>query len=238
MPYYRVPMLIDVFRLTGETDAETESNVTRHLAKKPGGHSHQRSVTFLKAAYSNAHLRTQKLIADCRGNGTIVGANDNAKIVESVLPKIIGRKIQAFDFGKRQYQISPDLFSTIGPSFFIVENDTIKMVYFHSRNDNRASISDLAGLAWAIDEEILKTDFFGQRADVEIHYVDKIGSRRSDTLYNLESLRPYLKEEPIVILDRFARAFRKVDENRLAGELKKREQKRGDFDDGQIVMDI
>ncbi len=46
MPYYRVPMLIDVFRLTGETDAETESNVTRHLAKKPGGHSHQRSVTF------------------------------------------------------------------------------------------------------------------------------------------------------------------------------------------------
>ncbi|NKB83444.1 hypothetical protein CEV33_0775 [Brucella grignonensis] len=57
-------------------------------------------------------------------------------------------------------------------------------------------------------------------------------------MYNLESLRPYLKEEPIVILDRFARAFRKVDENRLAGELKKREQKRGDFDDGQIVMDI
>jgi hypothetical protein len=238
MPYYRVPMLIDVFRLTAATSFETEVNIIKHLKKKGGGHNHLKSAAFIKAAYHNESLRTPQLIVSCRGDGTKFAAVDNAKIVEAVLPKILGRKIQAFDFGKRHYQIAPDLFSILGPNFFIVEEETIKMVYIHARNKGRASMSDLAGLAWAIDEEILKTEFFGQKTDVEIHYVDKTGTKRDDTLLNLENLKGYLREDPNITLDRFTRAFKKIDENRLAGDVNKREQKRDDFDGGQIMMDV
>ena len=238
MPYYRVPMLIDVFRLTAETVIETEVNIVKHLKKKGGGHNHLKSAAFIKAAYNSEKLRTAELVAACRGDGTTIEAIDNAKIVESVLPKIIGRKIQAFDFGKRYYQIAPDLFSSLGPNFFIVEGGIIKMVYIHARNQGRASVSDLAGLAWAIDEEILKTEFFGQRTDVEIHYVDKSGINRSDTLFNLGMLKGHLKEDPNFTLDRFTRAFRNIDENRLAGDVRAQKRKRDDLDDGQAIMDI
>ena len=75
--------------------------------------------------------------------------------------------------------------------------------------------------------DVLDQDFFGQKSDVEIHFVDKKGTSRSDEVYDLKRLSGILVEEPGTTLERFATALVDVMENdRVAPAERKRKDKR------------
>jgi hypothetical protein len=236
MPLLKPPMLIDAFRLSAPTVAETIDNIIKHYSTAPGGWNHQRCLRPIMQGYSGA-TDVAALISGCKGTHK-PSELDNAKIVEAVLPKVIGRPTQCFDYKRKYYPITPSLRCAMGPSFFIVERGVIKLVYVHARNTSRASLANLAGMAAILKTDILDQDFYGEPTDVEIHYVDKKGTARNDTVLNLSALANYLVEPAEVTLQRFALALVDVMENdRLTPQKRDRKQKPA-RDDGQITMDV
>ena len=216
MTNYKPPMLIDAFRLTGATEEITVQNLIGHYSSKGGGWNHLRSVATLKLAYSGA-ADLKGLVSGCQGSGKD-SELDNAKIVEAAAPHIIGRNTQCFPYKKQSYAVTPTIRCSMGPAFFIVEAGVIKLVYVHARNRSRASLENLASLSFVVKRAILDQEFFGQLSDVEVHYVDKSDNNRTDDIHTLETLRPHLREDPDETLGRFARAFLKVDDGKLAGD--------------------
>jgi hypothetical protein len=228
------PMLIDAFRLCASSIDDTVKNIVDHYSTAGGGWNHQRCLRSIMHAYNGA-TDIAALVAGCKGKGTDA-ERDNAKIVEAVLPKVVGRKTQCFPYPRKTFALTPTLQCTMGPSFFIVENGVIKLVYVHARNEKRASLANLAGLAHVMKTDVLDQDFFGQKSDVEIHFVDKKGASRSDEVYDLKRLGGFLIEEPSTTLKRFATALVDVMENdRVAPAERKRKEKRP-TDDGQEAL--
>ncbi len=178
------------------------------------------------------------LIAGCRGAGK-ASQIDNAKIVEAVLPNVIGRPTQCFPYKRKHYALTPNILCSMGPSFFIVEHGVIKLVYVHARNESRATLANLAGLATILKTDILDQDFYGELSDVEVHYVDKKGSMRSDSVYDLKSLQGFLSEDPGVTLARFASALVDVMENdRVTPATRKKKDSPTESDDSQTAWDF
>ena len=220
-------MLVDAFRLSANTLEETVANIIGHYSTQGGGWNHQRCLRSIMHGYNGA-TDTAALVAGCRGEGK-KSQVDNAKIVEAVLPKVMGRNTQCFPYKRSPYALTPRILCPMGPSFFIVENGVIKLVYVHARNENRASLSDLAGLASVLKTDVLEQEFYGQVTDIELHYVDKKGSARSDSVYNLRRLQTHLREEPSVTLARFASALVDVMENdRVTPPARPRKERRAD----------
>ena len=145
MAEYRAPMLIDAFVLTGANHAATIKNIVNYYLAGSGGWNHQRSVQPIRLAFDGA-IDGEALIAGCKGKGTRPQL-DNAKIVEAVLPQVLGRSTKAFSIPKRTFSISPTIHCSMGPAFFITEGGVVKLIYIHARNGNRAQLSDLAGFA-------------------------------------------------------------------------------------------
>src|SRR5690606_37318244 len=111
--------------------------------------------------------------------------------------------------------------------------------YVHASNDKRASLSDLAGLASILKTDVLDQDFYGQPADVEVHYVDKKGSARKDVIYDLKRLEKYLDEDPSVTLTRFASALVDVMENdRVTPPVRKKREAPVENDDAQGELSL
>ena len=220
MANYKPPILIDAFRLTGSSHSETVDNLVQHYKAGAGGWNHQRSAFFIRTAFDGVS-DTASLVTSCRGRGTKAQI-DNAKIVESVLPKVVGRATKTFPYRRTYFAITPTARCSMGPAFYVVEKGAVKLVYIHARTTNRAELHHIAPLAYLVKSEILEQDFYGEPADVEIHYVDKAGTNRDDLVLSLSSLQRYLNEPPLDTLTRFAKAFVEVDEGRLAGEVQKR----------------
>jgi hypothetical protein len=216
MTNYKPPMLIDAFRLTGANEEITIQNLIGHYSSAGGGWNHLRSVAALKLAYSGV-TDLEGLVKGCQGSEKD-SELDNAKIVEAAAPHIIGRKTQCFPYKKHSYAVTPKIFCPMGPAFYIVEGGVIKLIYIHARNNSRASLHNLASFSFVVKRAILEQEFFGQPSDVEVHYVDKTGENRIDSVHTLETLRRYLREDPDETLSRFARAFMTVDEGKLAGD--------------------
>jgi hypothetical protein len=212
-------MLIDAFRLTASTHFQTVENIIGHFSTAPGGWNHLRCLRSIKHALDGVRDKAA-LIAGCKGKGA-PHELDNAKIVESVLPYVVGRNVQSFPFKRRNYVVTPNMQCSMGPSLFIVEGGVIKLLYVHARNENRASLTHLAGLASLFKSEILDQDFYGNPADVEFHYVDKRAENRTDQVLTLADLQSYLLEPPLETLQRFAVAMLEVSENDMV-EPKKR----------------
>lgn len=231
------PMLVDAFRLSSGSFDQTVDNIIGHYSMSPGGWNHQRCLRPIMHGYNGA-TDILGLIAGCRGRGEDSQV-DNAKIVEAVLPKVIGRSTQCFPYKRKHYALTPKILCPLGPSFFIVEGGVIKLVYVHARNEKRASLANLAGLASILRSDILDQDFYGQPTDVEIHYVDKKGSARSDSVYDLSSLQRYLIEEPTVTLTRFASALIDVMENdRVTPPVRKLRKDSSERDDAQSSLPL
>ena len=115
----------------------------------------------------------------------------------------------------------------------------IKLVYVHARNNSRASLHNLASFAFVVKRAILDQEFFGQPSDVEVHYVDKTGSNRIDSVQSLQSLGRYLREDPDETLGRFAQAFIKVDSGKLAGNAaRSRPTRRPVNDPNQAIFNV
>jgi len=218
-------MLIDIFRLTKATDLTTEKAVVEYLKSKAGGFNYNRSATFTEKAYGGyPHL--DSLYSQCEGDGTSIAKVHNAKVLRQTAPLSVGRKIQTFPFPKRRYTVAPGINSSMGPQFFFVESETVKLLYIHARNSHRADLKDFAGLAWALKQDVLDEDFFGQPSDVEFINVDKRGETPHTEVYSLKDLEAHLKEDPQITLARFTRVFSKIREQGLAGELIKRRRPR------------
>lgn len=231
------PMLIDAFRLCAPTHDETISNIINHYSTAPGGWNHQRCLRSIMLGFNGAADRAA-LIAGCKASGK-PSQIDNAKIVEAVLPHVIGRNTQCFPYKRRHYALTPFLHCSMGPSFFIVEDGVIKLVYFHARNENRATLTDIAGLAHLFKSELLDQDFYGEASDVEVHYVDKRRTNRIDEVHTLSSLSNHLEEDPSAILSRFAAAIVDVIENdRVQPPASRRKKESQTESDQQGVFDF
>lgn len=237
MTNYKPPMLIDAFRLTGASVDVTVQNLVSHYSNSGAGWNHLRSVGVLKHAFAGA-TDIEALVAGCKGSGKD-SELDNAKIVEAVAPHIVGRRTQVFSYKKHAYAVTPTIHCSMGPAFFVVESGVIKLIYIHARNTSRASLHHIASLSFIVKRSILDQEFLGQPSDVEVHYVDKSGESRDDTVHTLETLRRYLREDPDETLKRFAAAFLKVDAGKLAGEVRKRPaQKKPGAEADQTKMDF
>lgn len=224
------PMLIDAFRLAADTHEETINNIVGHYSSLPGGWNHQRCLRSIMLGFNGATDRAA-LISGCKGEGK-PSQIDNAKIVEAVLPRVIGRLTQCFPYKRKSYPLTPTILCPMGPSFFIVEAGVIRLVYVHARNEKRASIENLAGLAALFKTALLDQDFYGQAADVELHLVDKRGDARRDHVHSLETLTPYLSEPPDVTLKRFATALVEVmDRDLVTPPKRQRNEKPAPADD-------
>lgn len=236
MTSLKPPMLIDAFRLCAPTFKETVQNIVDHYSTAPGGWNHQRCLRSIMHAYNGATDKVA-LIAGCKGAGK-PSELDNAKIVEAVLPKVVGRSTQCFPYKRKHYALTPTIRCQMGPSFFIVEGGVIKLVYVHARNESRASLEHLAGLASVLKSDILDQDFYGEATDVEIHYVDKKNSSWSDAVYDLAGLSEHLKEDPEVTLQRFALALVDVMENDRVIPPQRRQKEKPAVDEGQQWLDL
>jgi hypothetical protein len=216
-------MLIDAMRLTDRSLVGTVSNIVGYFRSGAGGWNHQRAAKFMRYGFDRAGS-LEHLVGGCRGDGRKAFA-DNTKIVEATLPAILDRKAQSFPFPRTKLALTPDLHSGIGPAFFIVEDGLVRLVYLHARNDNRASLADLAAFASLAKREILDNDFYGIAGDIEIHLVDKRGANRLDTVLSFAELEPHLREPAEATVARFVEAFLLVDRNRLAGSLRPRKER-------------
>jgi hypothetical protein len=229
------PMLIDAIRLTAKNRTQTIDNIIEHYSTAGGGWNHQRCLRPIMHAYNGADDSTS-LIAGCKGSGK-ASQLDNSKIVEAVLPKVIGRQTQCFPYKRRHLALTPTIHCAMGPSFFIVEGGVIKLVYVHARNKKRATLQDIANLASVLKSEILDQEFYGEFTDVEIHYVNKKGNAREDTVYNLERLSSLRDSDPMQKLSLFATCLVTVMEQDLV-KPPMREKKKSDAptadNDGQI----
>ena len=226
------PMLVDAFRLSSGDFHQTVDNIVAHYSMRPGGWNHQRCLRPIMHGYNGA-TDIAALIAGCRGTGKD-SQIDNAKIVEAVLPNVVGRSTQCFPYKRKHYALTPKILCPLGPSFFIVEGGVIKLVYVHARNEKRASLANLAGLASILKSDILDQDFYGQATDVEIHYVDKKGSARTNSVYDLRRLERHLTEDPSATLARFASALIDVMENdRVTPPVRKTRDVPREADDAQ-----
>lgn len=231
------PMLIDAFRLSTPTHDETIANIITHYSTAPGGWNHQRCLRSIMLAFNGAVDRAA-LVSGCKGVGK-PSQVDNAKIVEAVLPHVIGRRTQCFPYKRKHYALTPSLHCSMGPSFFIVEDGVIKLVYVHARNDNRATLRDIAGLATLLKSELLDQDFYGEPSDVEVHYVDKRGDNRFDDVHTLSSLSSHLTDAPSVTLGRFAAALVEVIERDLVQQpLRRRKEEKPSVGEPQGAFDF
>lgn len=232
MSYYKCPMVLDVFRLTtGDIDL-TIKNIVDHLQREAGGFNYQRGASYIRKAY-HGYRKFELLVDQCRGAGDNAALIYNAKLVEFVAPLSAGRIIQTFDFPKKAITLAQGVVSDLGPNFFFVEDGKVKLFYVHARNSFRARKEDIAGLAYYYRQEILDTEFYGQPADVEIVDVDKRNDDAQVRVYSLSDLEACLREYPALTTDRFVKAFRTIEDRRLAGELRKPRAKSEKRDDGQ-----
>lgn len=234
--YYNVPMAIDAIRLTGPSVEETVSNVVDYIKAGAGGWSHKRAAGYMRKAFDGASDR-EGLIKACRGDGRKPFV-DNAKILEAALPTIIGRRARSFNFPRTKVVITPEIVCAIGPAFFIVEHGVVRLVYLHARNEGRATLSHLASLAELVKREILDNDFYGQPGEIELHYIDKKGSARTDQTFDLAGLAKHRSRPIDQVLMRFAEAFRIVDDQRLAGPKPTRQPRAPEADVSQSKFDF
>lgn len=230
------PMLIDAFRLSANNFRDTVDNIVTHYSTAGGGWNHQRCLRPIMHGYNGAS-DIDALVKGCKGQGK-KSQIDNAKIAQAVLPKVVGRDTQCFPYKRNYFALTPKIRCALGPSFFIVEGGVVKLVYVHARNEKRASLSDLAGLASIFKTDVLDQDFYGQPTDVELHYVDKRGAVRSDEVYDLKRIQTYLREDPNVTLARFASALMDVMENDRVTPPKREKKHPEVHDDGQQKFDI
>lgn len=210
-------MLLDCFRLTATTEVETEKNTIEYLKQKKGGFNYNRAAKGTRMAYDGYEL--EPLYRQFSLGNASVAKTHNLKVLKITAPLATGRKIQTFDIKKRKFIITPTIQANLGPQFFFVENDVVKLAYIHARNNHRASLVHLAGLAWGMKTEILDDDFYDQPSDVEFLDVDKRDDQSIVKSYTLSELETYLHEDPMETLSRFARVFTKIRNNGLAGEI-------------------
>lgn len=219
--YYDPPMLLDVFRLTRPTLAETKDSVVSYLKRDGGGFNYDRAAAHIRSAY-DGYRNFRSLVKQCRGRGDSTALVQNAAVVELAAPLSVGRQMQTFYLPRRELKLKHGVVCPLGPRFFFTEQKTIKVFYLHPRKDFRAQLSDLAALACTFKTHILEDDFYGQPADVEIVDVDR--TKKKAEKYSLSDLGPLLKEDPRETMDRFVEAFVAIDESRAAGEKKPRRQ--------------
>lgn len=108
------PMLIDAFRLCASSIDDTVKNIIDHYSTAGGGWNHQRCLRSIMHAYNGA-TDIAALVAGCKGKGTDA-ERDNAKIVEAVLPKVVGRKTQCFPYPRKAFALTPNLQCAMGSS--------------------------------------------------------------------------------------------------------------------------
>ena len=239
MTYYSTPMLLDTFRLTDSDYSKTVENITDHFKKSPGGFNYSRAARYQRVAFSGFN-NLDSLHKQCLGDGNSRALIENAKVFRLISGLSIGRAIQTFNFPKRSLTLARGIDAPMGPSFFFVENETIKLFYIHCRNGHRASQQDLAMLASAYKNEILELEFFGLKADIEL--ID-VGPRNKDGLatvdsYSLGDLILPSIEEMKAKTDMFLKAFKYVDENRMAGEkIKPKKKEEQQVDQGSLGLD-
>lgn len=220
MTDYKVPMLIDCFRLTERSELKTTVNIIDHVKRKAGGFNYNRSATFTRKAY-HGYRNFDSLYSQCEGKNPSTARIHNTKVLKATAPLSAGRKIQTFDFPKRKFRLAPNIEAALGPQFFFTENGIVKLLYIHARNDYRASLKDFAGLAWALKNDVLDEDFFEQPSDIEFIDIDKRKNTTSVNVYSLEDLLSHRSEDPSKTLARFLKCFTKVREQSLAGEITK-----------------
>lgn len=225
---YKTPMLIDIFRLTQSTDMATQKAIIDYLKSKAGGFNYNRSATFTEKAYGG-YRNLDSLFSQCEGDGTSIAKVHNTKVLKATAPLSLGRNIQTFRFPKRKYTVAPGIKSSLGPQFFFVENGVVKLLYIHARNSHRADLKDFAGLAWALKQDVLDEDFFGQPSDIEFINVDKRGSVSTTEVYSLSDLEVHLMEDPQTTLGRFTRAFNNIKQSGLAGEIVRRRRPQAEY---------
>jgi len=234
MKNYKVPMFLDVFSITKTSQLETEQAIIQYLSKGAGGFNYKRCAKYC-ATIVKGHHSIESLVSQCKGNGESVALIQNSKVLEIVAPKLISLDSQVFNFPKQTITLAPGIYSNLGPNFFFVENGVVKIFYLHARKSDRATKADLAGLAWGFKKEILDNDFLGMKADVMLVDVDRLDETNPIVnMYSLDELLPELIEAPEDTIIRFAKALRKVDEHKLAGEIKKGTKRSTEKDDNQL----
>jgi hypothetical protein len=232
MTYYSTPMLLDAIRLTTSDFNQTVKQITDHFKKSPGGFNYSRAARYQRAALSG-FKSFDSLCKQCLGDGKSNALTENAKVFSLIGKLAIGRNAQSFNFPKRSLALAKGVDAPMGPSFFFIEDEVIKLFYLHCRNGHRAELQHLAMLASAFKNEILELEFFGLKADIELLDVgprDKSGLA-TITKYNLDDFELPSKEEMKAKMDMFLSAFRHVDENRLAGEKLKPKRKEKSLED-------
>ena len=238
MTYYSVPMLLDVFRITSDSDQTTEQELIRYLKKSPGGFNYNRAALFQRKAYAG-YKNLTALHEQCLGDGSTAEKVQNAKVLKLILEIGRGRTIQTFNFPRRKLSLAKGIEAPLGPSFFFTENGEVKLFYLHCRNAHRGTLLHLGKLAAAFSFEVLQNDFYGLRSDIEIVDVgprSKYGEAKVELLTLDRLVRP-TKDDLQTVYDRFVRVFSKVDDGRLAGEKRPLKQKDKPMD-GQESFDF
>jgi len=232
---YKTPMLIDIFRLTEKSELATQKNIIAYLKSKAGGFNYNRSATFTEKAYSG-YRNLEALYSQCEGDGSSIAKVHNTRVLRETAPLALKRSIQTFRFPKRKYTLAPGIQSAMGPQFFFVENGVVKLLYIHARNEHRADLKDFAGLAWALKQDVLDEDFFGQPSDIEFINVDKRGKIAKTEVYSLEDLEKHLSEDPQLTLSRFVKVFSEVREDGLAGVIRRPDRRKPSDDQPDLFI--
>jgi hypothetical protein len=222
MTYYRVPMLIDVFRLTSESHDENVGVWTQYLKKSAGGFNYNRALIYQQKVYSG-YSNLDSLHRQCLAAGDKRERIENAKVLKLIAPLAVGRTAAVVRMPKRTLTLARGIESPMGPTSLLLENGVVKLCYLHCRNGFRATKNDLAYWAAAQKYEVLDTDYFELPSDFEIINVgprDMAGDASVEvlSLANLElpSFAQFKRKT-----DLFVNAFREIDERRLAGERPK-----------------
>ena len=196
MSYYKVPMLIDVFRLTTSRLDETTANLIEYLKRAPGGFNYNRAALFQRKAYQG-YRDDEQLYLQCLGDGTKQERIQNARVVKLITPFAVNRSIQVFSLPKRNFSLTKGVDSPMGPSFFLVEAEVVKVFYLHCRNAHRATKEDIEFWAAAQKFEVLDTEFYGLKSDFEILNVgprDRTGNARVERLSLADLSLPTLEQ--------------------------------------------
>lgn len=167
MPYYRVPMLIDVFRLTGDDHQENIQSQILYFARSPGGFNYNRAATFQMKAYQG-YSDADSLHKQCIGHGNRRDLVENAKVLRLILPWARNREVRVVRLPRHFLTLTKDVSCPLGPSFGFLEDGVMKVFYLHCRNTSRASVVDLSYWAAAIKFELLENEFYELPADIEI----------------------------------------------------------------------
>ncbi len=202
------PPVPDLARAKGETVGELVDWFVNFYNQKSAPFNYRRATRAVRAGYKGIH-KLHLLTAGCAAEKTAVGRTANSDVVRYAAPVAFGRSTQVFDLSPRRFAFGQNRFAAYRIPFLFVENGIIRVYYLQPRKGAGLTFDELSMVGTIVDAYLLRTEFYGQRCDVEFVYVSAPEGAKERVLntYSLATLRLWSEERLTKRLSMIAEAL-------------------------------